>query len=136
MQPVQKSAKLPFASSLWGVPAKLEGELIGRGDAGYAFGSDLKVQDRTGLMYLRYASRFAPVGNFFFGMKRVKSLIGGQVGTLGWFRRGVAPWMDLIQMNSESGTVVNSYHRFWSFVVGAGAIILGVVVAVVLAGSV
>ncbi|MBD2042255.1 zinc metalloprotease HtpX [Microcoleus sp. FACHB-672] len=126
----------PYASPLRGVPAKLEGELIGRGDAGYAFGSDLMLQDRTGLMYLRYASRFGPVGNFLFGMKRVKSLIGGQVGALGWFRRGVAPWMDLIQINSESGTVVNSYHRFWSFVMGAGAIILGVVVAVVLTGSV
>jgi len=116
----------PYASPLRGQPAQLQGELIGRGDAGYAFGSDLKLQDRTGMIYLRYASRFGPIGNFMFGMKRVKSLIGMDVSALGWFRRGVAPWMDLIQLESDSGTVVNSYHRFWSFVMGIGAIAIGI----------
>ncbi|AVH62766.1 zinc metalloprotease HtpX [Nostoc sp. 'Peltigera membranacea cyanobiont' N6] len=117
----------PYASPLRGQPAKLEGLLIGRGDAGYKFGSDLKIQDRSGMLYLHYASRFGPIGNFLFGMKRVKSLIGEQVGAVGWFRRGVAPWMDLIQLQSENGTIVNSYHRFWSFILGGGSIILGVV---------
>ncbi|RCJ22966.1 peptidase M48 [Nostoc minutum NIES-26] len=117
----------PYASPLRGQPAKLEGQLIGRGDAGYKFGSDLKIQDRSGMLYLHYASRFGPIGNFLFGMKRVQSLIGEQVGAVGWFRRGVAPWMDLIQLQSENGTIVNSYHRFWSFILGGGSIILGVV---------
>src|SRR5919202_1924777 len=116
----------PYASPLRGQPAKLQGELIGRGDAGYTFGSDLKLQDRTGMLYLRYASRFGPIGNFLFGMKRVKSLVGMDVSALGWFRRGVAPWMDLIQVETDSGTVVNSYHRFWSFVMGIGAIAIGI----------
>jgi len=116
----------PYASPLRGQPAKLQGELIGRGDAGYTFGSDLKLQDRTGMIYLRYASRFGPIGNFLFGMKRVKSLIGMDVSALGWFRRGVAPWMDLIQLETGSGTLVNSYHRFWSFVTGICAIAIGI----------
>lgn len=116
----------PYASPLRGQPAKLQGELIGRGDAGYAFGSDLKLQDRTGMIYLRYASRFGPIGNFLFGMKRVKSLIGMDVKALGWFRRGVAPWMDLIQLESDSGTTVNSYHRFWSLLLAIGAIAIGI----------
>ncbi|MBD0312295.1 MAG: M48 family metalloprotease [Microcoleus sp. T3-bin5] len=116
----------PYASPLRGQPAKLQGELIGRGDAGYTFGSDLKLKDRTGMIYLRYASRFGPIGNFLFGMKRVKSLIGMDVSALGWFRRGVAPWMDLIQLETDSGTVVNSYHRFWSFVMGICAIAIGI----------
>ena len=116
----------PYASPLRGQPAKLEGELIGRGDAGYAFGSDLKLQDKTGMIYLHYASRFGPIGNFLFGMKRVKSLIGMEVNALGWFRRGVAPWMDLIELNSDSGTKVSSFHRFWSFLLGVGSIALGI----------
>jgi Zn-dependent protease with chaperone function len=116
----------PYASPLRGQPAKLDGELIGRGDAGYAFGSDLKLQDRTGMIYLRYASRFGPIGNFLFGMKRVTSLIGMEVNTLGWFRRGVAPWMDLIELNTASGTKVRSFHRFWSFLLGGGAIAIGI----------
>ncbi|MBR8837868.1 MAG: M48 family metalloprotease [Stigonema ocellatum SAG 48.90 = DSM 106950] len=119
----------PYASPLRGQPVKLEGQLIGRGDSGYKFGSDLKIQDRTGMLYLHYASRFGSIGNFLFGMKRVQSLIGSQVGALGWFRRGIAPWMDLIQINSEGGTIINSYHRFWSFLLGGGFIILGLVCA-------
>jgi Zn-dependent protease with chaperone function len=116
----------PYASPLRGKPAKIAGVLIGRGNSGYKFGSDLKIQDRSGLLYLRYASRFGPLGNFLFGMKRVESLIGEQVGAVGWFRRGVAPWMDLIQLQSDNGTIVNSYHRFWAMVMGSGLMILGI----------
>ena len=115
----------PYASPLRGQPAKLNCNLIGRGQAGYKFGSDLKIQDKTGMLYLRYSSRFGPIGNFLFGMKRVQSLIGSAVNTTGWFRRGIAPWMDLIQLETDTGTVVNSYHRFWSFILGGGAIALG-----------
>lgn len=122
----------PYASPLRGQPAKLEGILIGRGDAGYKFGSDLKIQDRSGMLYVHYASRFGPIGNFLFGMKRVQSLLGQNVGAVGWFRRGVAPWMDLIQLQSENGTIVNSYHRFWSFVLGGGLIVVGIVLTVLL----
>ena len=125
----------PYASPLRGRPAKLQGTLIGRGDSGYKFGSDLKIQDRSGMLYLHYASRFGPIGNFLFGMKRVESLIGQSVGAVGWFRRGVAPWMDLSKLNSESGTIVNSYHRFWSFVFGGGSIILGVVITLFMTGK-
>lgn len=115
----------PYASPLRGRPAKIEGELIGRGEAGYQFGSDLKIQDRTGMLFLRYASRFGPIGNFLFGMKRVQSLIGMKVESVGWFRRGIAPWMDLISLQSENGTIVNSYHRLWSFIFGGGMIVIG-----------
>lgn len=87
------------------------------------------MQDSTGLPYLHYASRFGPIGNFLFGMKRVKNLIGMQVKTLGWFRRGLASWMDLIRLESDSGTTVNSYHRFWSFVLGIGFILFGIYLA-------
>ncbi len=124
----------PYASPLRGRPAKLEGKLIGRGDAGYKFGSDLKIQDPSGMLYLRYASRFGSLGNFLFGMKRVESLINMNVASVGWFRRGVAPWMDLIELKSENGTVVKSYHRFGSFLTGGFLIVLGIVLTVLLAG--
>jgi hypothetical protein len=115
----------PYASPLRGKPVKLQGELIGRGDAGYEFGSDLKIQDRTGMIYIHYASRFGPIGNFLFGMNRVKNLLGAQVGVTGWFRRGVAPWVDMTQLMTDSGTTVNSFHRLWSFILGGAAILLG-----------
>lgn len=115
----------PYASPLRGQPAKIQGDLIGRGDSGYKFGSDLKIQDRSGMLYLHYSSRFGPIGNFLFGMRRVEGLIGSQGNAVGWFRRGVMASMDLIQFTSHEGTVINSYHRFWSFVFGGLMLGLG-----------
>lgn len=122
----------PYASPLRGQPVQLQGQLIGRGQAGYKFGSDLKLQDKSGMLFLRYSSRFGPIGNFLFGLSQVKDLIGTQVGTTGWFRRSIAPWMDLTQLTTDSGRVINSYHRFWSFLFGGFFVILGVVFNVVL----
>ncbi|MEM8779193.1 MAG: M48 family metalloprotease, partial [Cyanobacteria bacterium P01_G01_bin.49] len=114
----------PYGSPVRGKPVKLSGQLIGRGEAGYAFGSDLKLQDRTGMIFARYASRFGPLGNFFFGATQAQDLIGTSVGTMGWFRRGVAPWFDLIQLSNGRKTV-NSYHRFSSVFMGSIIILLG-----------
>lgn len=103
----------PYASPLRGQPVQLEGTLIGRGDAGYVFGSDLKLQDKSGMMYLLYASRWGPLGNFFFGMKRVQGLIGMETNAKGWFRRGVASWMDLELLSTTNGNKVSSHPAFW-----------------------
>ena len=121
----------PYASPLRGHPVKLDGQLIGRGDAGYRFGSDLKLQDKTGMMFLRYSSRFGPLGNFLFGAGQVKALIGSSGGALGWFRRGVAPWMDLIRYTSQ-GRTIHSYHRFWTLIFGIACILAGLVLPVIL----
>lgn len=123
----------PYASPLRGKPVKLDGELIGRGDSGYRFGSDLKLQDRSGMIFVRYASRLGPIGNFLFGLKRVQGLIGTPVYATGWFRRGIMPWIDLVQFQSRNGTVINSYHRFWQFVVGGGALLVGLLLPMLMA---
>ncbi|WP_055076965.1 M48 family metalloprotease [Pseudanabaena sp. 'Roaring Creek'] len=102
-----------YASPLRGQPVQLEGTLIGRGDAGYIFGSDIMLQDKSGLMYLLYASRWGPLGNFFFGMKRVQGLIGSETKVKGWFRRGVASWMDLELLSTANGNKVASHPAFW-----------------------
>jgi Zn-dependent protease with chaperone function len=125
----------PYASPLRGRPVKLTGEVIGRGDTGNKFGSDLKMKDPTGMIYLRYASRFGPLGNFLFGMTQVESFIRQEVTVVGWFRRGIAPWVDLIQMDCPQKWRVSSYHRFWSFVLGGGAIILSLALPVMLASK-
>lgn len=117
----------PYASPLRGQPVKLTGDLIGRGDSGSKLGSDLKLQDPTGLMYLRYSSRFGSLGNLLFGLSQVKDLIGDSVNVTGWFRRGIVPWIDLTQLKSETGRKVKSYHRFWTLILGLGSIVLGVI---------
>jgi Zn-dependent protease with chaperone function len=123
----------PYASPLRGKPAKLDGKLIGRGNAGYQFGSDLKLQDKTGMLFLRYSSRFGPIGNFLFGASQVKPLIDSSGSATGWFRRSVSPWMDLVRYTS-GGKVIRSYHRFWHLIAGGGAILVGLVLPLILVG--
>lgn len=114
----------PYASPLRGRFVQLQGQVIGRGDAGYKLGSELKFQDQTGCILLRFKSRLGGLGNLLFGAM-ADSLIGSQGVAIGWFRRGVTPWMDLFKLKLENGMVVNSYPRFWNLVIGFGAIILG-----------
>ena len=118
----------PYASPMRGKPAKIEGKVIGRGDAGYAFGSDMKFQDPAGMIYLHYASRFGPLGNFLFGWTQVESLVGLEGGAVGWFRRGIVPWMDLSELKGDNRRIT-SHHRFWLGIVGCGAIVLGLLQA-------
>lgn len=122
----------PYASPLRGKPVKLTGRVIGKGDTGYRFGSDLKMQDPTGLIYLHYASRFGPLGNFLFGMSQAESFVNQDVTVTGWFRRGVMPWVDMTLMACPNKWNVTSHHRFWALVLGAGAIILAFVLPVLM----
>jgi Zn-dependent protease with chaperone function len=122
----------PYASPLRGKPVRLGGRVIGRGDAGYRFGSDLKMQDPTGLIYLHYTSRFGPLGNFLFGMSQADSFVHQEVAVTGWFRRGIMPWVDLSRMNCPEKWDVSSYPRFWSLLLGGGAIVLAFVLPVLL----
>jgi len=108
----------PYASPLRGRPVKLDGEVIGRGDAGYLAGSDLKMQDSTGMIYLRYASRFGPLGNFLFGWTQAGSFVNQEVSVVGWFRRGVMPWVDLVKLDCPDKWNITSHPRFWLLVKG------------------
>ncbi|NJK63026.1 MAG: M48 family metalloprotease [Synechococcaceae cyanobacterium SM2_3_1] len=123
-----KAMSNPYASPLRGIPLRLEGAIIGRGDAGYKFGSDLKLQDSTGLIFLHYASRFGPLGNFLFGASQADTLIGQQGQAVGWFRRGVAPWVDLQEVTTQRGQKVTSHHTFWGLVLGLAGVVIGIVI--------
>ena len=112
----------PYASPLRGRPARLEGQVIGRGDSGYIWGSDLQFQDKTGLIFLHYASRFGPLGNWLFGARQVEKLIGQRGEVVGWFRRGIASYMDMIYLRLGNRRI-SSFHRFWGWV-GTGFLLL------------
>ena len=122
----------PYASPLRGRPVKLAGNIIGRGDTGNKFGSDLKLQDPTGFMLLRYSSRFGPLGNLLFGWSQADSFMHRSVGVTGWFRRGIMPLVDLVRMDCPDKWTVHSYHRFWSLLWGAGLIVLSFVLPPIL----
>jgi hypothetical protein len=114
----------PYASALRGRPVQLQGQIIGRADAGYQFACDLKLSDRTSSIYIRNWSRFGFLGDFLFSTTKIQKLIGAEVKAVGWFRREFSPRVDLAYLKSK-GIVRKSYPRFWSFAIAIAAIVFG-----------
>lgn len=107
-----------YASPVRGFLAELDGKIIGRGQAGHRFAEDVMIQDKTGLLYLNYESAFGFIGNFIFGLSKVKQLIGKEVKVNGWFFRGVAAHMDLHQISDNAGSAYTSRPALWGLLGG------------------
>ena len=107
----------------------LDGELIGRGQAGYRFSEDLMFADRTGLMFLKYESLLPVLGNLLFAIRRVPELIGEGVTVEGWFFRGTGPWVRMRRLETDQESIRGFIH-YGGFVAGGIVLALGVVVGV------
>ncbi|UJG43545.1 MAG: M48 family metalloprotease [Candidatus Heimdallarchaeum endolithica] len=95
------------ASPVRGKPIKLEGLIIGRGQAGYYFSEDMVLQDSTGIITLDYN----PVFNFMrwiTALFRVEKLIGNRVIVFGWYRRSPKPYVMIKKMIKPDGKKIGS----------------------------
>ncbi|MGY2838088.1 M48 family metalloprotease [Thermostichus sp. MS-CIW-41] len=115
----------PDANPRRGQWVELEGELVGLGPSGYQLGAELKLQEATGLIPVRFTSPLGPVGNVFSGLKRIRALVGRRVKVVGWFRRGNTAWVDLAYVQVGSNKL-HSRPRLWLVVFGLGVILLGI----------
>lgn len=115
----------PDADPCRGQWVELEGELVGLGPSGYQLGAELKLQEATGLIPVRFTSPLGPVGNVFSGLKRIRALVGRRVKVVGWFRRGNTAWVDLAYVQVGSNKL-HSRPRLWLVVFGLGVILLGI----------
>ncbi len=116
----------PYASPRSDQLVTLKGSLSGRGRIGFQLGSELRLEDDTGMIPVRFSSRLGPIGNLLTGMKPIRALSGrSEVVATGWLRRGIAPWFDLIRIGPVTGKPVNSYPRMWLLVFGSSTILVG-----------
>ena len=117
-----------YASPLKGIAIKLEGVVIGRGVAGYVFNEDMMYQDKTGIMYLDYAAGVPLVGNLFFALAKLKSLINKPSEVTGWFFRGNFAHVTLnnyiLKENNEN---IKSYGLGYSYLGGFIALLVGII---------
>lgn len=79
------------ASPIKGIPAVLEGTIVGRGIPGLFYSEDLIIDDGSGIMLLDYKQplRFL---EFLFGTFLVEELIERKVKVVGWYRRANRPY--------------------------------------------
>lgn len=115
----------PYASPLRGKNISLTGRVIGRGIPGYIFGEDMMYQDKTGIIFLNFNSIFGFIGNLFFSLKKLKTLIGVPSEVTGWFYRGMGSMIELKRLKTSDRTI-NSHPIFWSFLSSMALIALSV----------
>ncbi|MFX0070610.1 MAG: zinc metalloprotease HtpX [Candidatus Hermodarchaeota archaeon] len=108
------------------IPAVIEGRLVGRGIPGFFLSEDLYLQDSTGLMYVDYRFGLGIV-DFFFAIRRVKSLIGQRVRIKGWYRRGPGPYLQVDTIETESGRRFRNYAKHMTYIWAIIAFIIGLV---------
>ncbi|MFT4947194.1 MAG: Zn-dependent protease with chaperone function [Natronomonas sp.] len=117
----------PYASPVRGRRARLSGELIGRGQAGYRFSPDLMFKDSTGLMYLKYESWLPFLGNLLFSVRNVPELIGERVDIEGWYLRGRSPWAGMHRLHSGEERI-KSYIHYSGLIGGGLLVVVGLVI--------
>lgn len=117
----------PYASPVRGKNVSLDGEIVGRGQAGYRLSEDLMFKDETGLMYLRYESWLPVLGNLFFAVGRVPELVGEEVEIDGWFLRGTSQHVAMLRLRAP-GESVKSYVHIAGLVLGAVLLVVGLAV--------
>ena len=111
-----------YSSPVKGEKTSIEGEIIGRGNAGYFAGSDLKIRDSTGMIHLGYTSLFGRLGNFFFGWRKAGDYVNQKITIKGWYFRGLVPRIDMHELGDK-----RSYPRTWSLIKGVILVFIGLV---------
>ena len=82
------------AGPIRGIPVEIRGRIIGRDSPGYVLAPDLVVQDRSGIVTLRYRQPI-PGASAWFGLFRVPDFLGSDVVLRGWYHRSPAPTIEL-----------------------------------------
>jgi Zn-dependent protease with chaperone function len=114
------------ASPMRSVPSIIEGEIIGRGIAGYYLSDDMYFKDDTGLLYVDYRFGIGIV-DLIFSLSTIKRIIGQRVRIKGWFRRGPIPYIQVDTIETEQGRRHRNYAKHLRYFWVALAFILGAV---------
>ncbi|UBF29220.1 hypothetical protein K9N68_16125 [Kovacikia minuta CCNUW1] len=58
-------------------------------------------------------------------MSQADGFVNKDVAVVGWFRRGIMPWIDMVRMDCPQKWTVTSHPRFWLLILGIGSVVLG-----------
>lgn len=116
----------PAAIPVNSQPTRLEGKLLGRSGISNALNQDLSLQTPTGIIKLHCTSRFGFLSSVLPQAVYPADLVKQPLLLTGWFRRGVAPWVDVETMRTTGGRTHRSYHPIWAFVAATIAALWGI----------
>ncbi len=104
-----------YASPVRWKCVELQGEIIWQWIPWYIFSEDMMLKDSTWLLYIDYLSWIPLIWNLFFSLTKVKKLIGKKTVTTWWFFRWVYSYFTPAKLQFD-GEVLNSYNKFYGFV--------------------
>lgn len=116
----------PYAIPVDSLPISLEGQLLGRRGISNWLAQDLILHSPTGLVKLHAASNLGVFGYLWLLSKRPSDVVGQAISTVGWFRRGATPWIDLDRFTTAEGKTHSSGHPIWSTILAGLSVLLGV----------
>ena len=91
------------ASPMVGRPVRLQGQVIGRANAGSVIGEDTIFADTTGRTTIDFRSLWGPIGDMWTGWRRIKPHIGANGEVTGWFRRGMGGYIIMSELKTTAG---------------------------------
>lgn len=115
------------ASPVIGRPVRLEGEVIGRADAGSIVGEDTIFADGTGRITVDFRSLLGPLGDLWTGWQRVKPHIGQKGQVTGWFRRGMGGVVIMKELDTPAGRI-----RAYPYFAGLGTAVFFLLIGAVI----
>lgn len=90
-QTIEKLLLREDASPVKGIPAVLEGKIVGKGIPGLLWSEDIVLDDGTGIMLVDYRQPFRFL-EFLFGFLVVNELTTRDAKVVGWYKRGIRPY--------------------------------------------
>lgn len=100
------------------VPVQLEGLIVGRDRPGYAFGSEIVIEDGHGQMTVQYRQPL-PFIDSAFAYLVVDQLRGRPARIEGWFRRNPSPYVEARRIKMlDDGTTYRCFRWIlqWGFI--------------------
>ena len=91
------------ASPMVGRPVRLQGEVIGRANAGSIIGEDTIFADASGRTTIDFRSLWGSAGDIWAGWRRVKPHIGAKGEVTGWFRRSMGGYIIMSELKTTAG---------------------------------
>jgi heat shock protein HtpX len=103
---------------------QVTGEIIGRGVPGAFWSPDLVLRDESGIVFILYRQTI-PFLRFLFAISAAENYIGQKVTIDGWFRRGLAPYVEMSRLTGKDGETHRAFSRWVQYALAGMAIVIG-----------
>ncbi len=122
---LEELLSIESASPVKGVPAVVEGKVIGKGIPGYFFSEDLVIDDGTAIMLIDYRQPHR-IFEIIFSLGRAEELKGKDVKIIGWYKRGHRPYFQCRHIIADGKKLI-SFNYILNELFGYALIATGII---------